>query len=497
MPRLEALEDVMEDAGPARLGEELGAEPDQAAGGNDDVHPHPARSMVDERLGPSLAKGEQLRDDAEVVLRHIDRDALHRLVHLTLDDAGHDLRLSDRQLESLASHLLDQHGELQLAATLHLPHLGPLGRENAQRDVSDELGLKAVLDLACGQLVAVSAGERSRVDADGHRERWFVDGDHGQRPRIERVREGLADHHFGDAGDGDQVARPRLLGLDAVERLADEQLGRLRARDRPVGAAPRKLLAAANRPLLHATEREAADVGRGVEVRDESLQRVAILVDRRRDVLEDQLEQRREVGPESVRVGLERGTTRLRVAVDDRKLDLALVRVEVEKKRVDLVDDVGDSRIGAVDLVDDENDGKSRLERLAEHEARLRQRALARVDEEQDAVDHRQSALHLTAEVGMARRIDDVDLDGTVPDCGVLGQDRDPLLAFELPGIEDLLGDGLVLAEGARLPEQRIDEGRLPVIDVGDDGDVTDVGALRHLPRVPGAATRPLRPRLL
>ena len=78
-------------------------------------------------------------------------------------------------------------------------------------------------------------------------------------------------------------------------------------------------------------------------------------------MLEDELEQRREVGPETIRVGLERGSTCLRVAVDDRKLDLAFVRVEVEEERVDLVHDVGDSRVGAVDLVDDEDDGKSRL----------------------------------------------------------------------------------------------------------------------------------------
>ena len=192
-----------------------------------------------------------------------------------------------------------------------------------------------------------------------------------------------------------------------------------------------------------------------------------------------------EVRAESVRVGLERGTTRLRVAVDDRKLDLALVGVEVEEERVDLVHDVGDSRVGAVDLVDDEHDGKPRLERLAEHEPRLRQRALARVDEQQHAVDHRQPALDLPAEVGMARRVDDVDLDRAVADGRVLGQDRDPLLAFELPGVEDPLGDVLVRAECAGLPEQRIDERRLAVIDVGDDGDVADVGALRHLPRVP------------
>ena len=49
-PRLEAVEDVVEDPGAARLREELGAEADQPARGDDDVHPHPARPVVDERF---------------------------------------------------------------------------------------------------------------------------------------------------------------------------------------------------------------------------------------------------------------------------------------------------------------------------------------------------------------------------------------------------------------------------------------------------------------
>ena len=92
-----------------------------------------------------------------------------------------------------------------------------------------------------------------------------------------------------------------------------------------------------------------------------------------------------------------------RVAVDDRELDLLLVGVEVEEQLVDLVDHLGDARVGPVDLVDDEDHRQPRLERLAQHEARLRQRALGGVDEQQDAVDHRQPALDLAAEVGVAR----------------------------------------------------------------------------------------------
>ena len=205
------------------------------------------------------------------------------------------------------------------------------------------------------------------------------------------------------------------------------------------------------------------------------LQRVVGLVGRRRDVLEQQVDQRAEVVGERVDVRLEARAARPRVAVDDRELDLRLVGVEVEEQLVDLVDHLGDARVGPVDLVDHEDHRQPRLERLAQDEARLRQRALGGVDEQQDAVDHRQPALDLAAEVGVAGRVDDVELDVAVVDRGVLGEDRDALLALEVHRVHDAVGDVLVGAEGAGLPEHGVDEGRLAVVDVGDDGDVAEV----------------------
>ena len=102
-------------------------------------------------------------------------------------------------------------------------------------------------------------------------------------------------------------------------------------------------------------------------------------------------------------VRVETGAAVARDRVDDRELDLLLGRVEVEEELVDLVDDLLDARVGPVDLVDDEHDRQARLERLAQDEARLRQRPLGGVDEQQHAVDHRQPALDLAAEVGVAR----------------------------------------------------------------------------------------------
>ena len=227
-----------------------------------------------------------------------------------------------------------------------------------------------------------------------------------------------------------------------------------------------------------AAEREPADVRVGVEVRHERLQRMLRVVLRRRNRREQRLDERPEIGREIV--GRQPGAAGARVAVDDRELDLRLVRVEVEEQLVHLVDDLLRARVVAVDLVHDEDDGQFRLQRLAQDEARLRQRALARVDEQQHAVDHRQPALDLAAEVGVARRVDDVELRVADPDGGVLGEDRDALLALEIHRVHDALVDVLILAKRAGLPEQGVDERRLPMVDVGDDCEVAEVFAAGH-----------------
>ena len=84
-PRRVAVEHVVQDAGAARLGQELGAEPDQAAGRNAEFDAHPTGAVVDHLLHAALAQRQQLRHDAEVVLRDVDAEQLDRLVQLAVD----------------------------------------------------------------------------------------------------------------------------------------------------------------------------------------------------------------------------------------------------------------------------------------------------------------------------------------------------------------------------------------------------------------------------
>ncbi len=212
----------------------------------------------------------------------------------------------------------------------------------------------------------------------------------------------------GNAGDGDDLAGARDVGVHAIERLGDVELRHPCRRDPAVRAAPSHLLTPLQCAVLHAANGEAPHVRRSIEVGHKRLQRVPLLEGRRRDRLEQDLEERQQVGGKVA--GRPPGAARSGVAVHDRELDLRLVRIEVEEQLVDLVHHFVGARVGPVDLVHDEHDGKEGLERLAQDEARLGQRPFARVDEQQDTVDHAQCALDLTPEVGVAGRVDDVDL---------------------------------------------------------------------------------------
>jgi hypothetical protein len=91
-----------------------------------------------------------------------------------------------------------------------------------------------------------------------------------------------------------------------------------------------------------------------------------------------------------------------------------------------------------------------------------------------NAVDHLERALDLTAEVGVAWRVDDVDLGILVVDRGVLGEDGNAALFFEVVGIHDAVLHRFVGTEGAGLAEHGVDQRGLAVVDVRDDGDIAD-----------------------
>ena len=238
------------------------------------------------------------------------------------------------------------------------------------------------------------------------------------------------------------------------------------------------LLVLADDAALDAADGDAADELVVVDGRHEHLERRVDILLRRGDVLQNRLEQRAQILARHIR-GVGRGALTAG-AEEHGRVKLLVGGVEVHEQFEHLVDDLVDALVGAVDLVDDDDDAVAELERLAEHEARLRHGALGGVHEQDDAVDHLQDTLDLAAEIGVTRRVDNVDLRVAVAHGGVLGQDRDAALALQIVGVHDALDDFLMLAICTALLEHFVDQRGLAVVNVGDDGDVSQFLHFAH-----------------
>ena len=77
----------------------------------------------------------------------------------------------------------------------------------------------------------------------------------------------------------------------------------------------------------------------------------------------------------------------------------------------------------------------------------------------------------------MARGVDEVDLRALPLHSDVLSENRDAPLLLQIVGVENPLARHLAGTKLAALPQEAVDERGLPVVDVGDDRHVADIGA--------------------
>ena len=275
----------------------------------------------------------------------------------------------------------------------------------------------------------------------------------------------------GQAGEGNDVAGGGLVETDALEpakgehfrhpalldQLAGmvEHLYRLVRRDRAGGDAPGDDAAKIRIRLKNRTEqaeRTLLDLGRG-------------------DMRQHEVEQH--LHAEIFRaLGAGRHPALFGRAVQNREVELLVRGIERGEQIEHLVHHFRRAGVGAIDLVDHDDRLQPHLQRLGDDELGLGQGTFGGVDQHQRAVDHVQDALDLAAEIGVARRVDDVDAGALPEDRGDLGENGDAALALEIVGIHRAFGHPLVVAERAGLLQQTVDQRGLAMVDMGDDGDI-------------------------
>src|SRR3990170_7078816 len=169
--------------------------------------------MVDRLVVESLALRQELRGDAQVLLRHVQGELLNRLVEPSVYLARDDLGAANREFEAFAAERLHEDCQRQLASALHGPRARPVQGQDANRDVAYLLRSQPVPQKPRRQQRAFAPGERRGVDAYRDRQARLVDADDRQRPGIVRGRPRLAGGDVGEARYGNELARGGFLPL--------------------------------------------------------------------------------------------------------------------------------------------------------------------------------------------------------------------------------------------------------------------------------------------
>ena len=362
-------------------------------------------------------------------------------------------------------------------ATSMFGRMRPLRRAHAHGDVRLEFPFQALTDLTRRDELPFAAGERGRIHLEVHREGGFVHFEHGERFGALRVGDGRADRELFDAVHEHDVARFRFVDQHAVEPFELQDLIDLRALRGVLGAVhDGDLHVRTDAPAVDAPDADLADVGGVVKRADLELQGAIRIVVTHGNVLQDRVEDGAHVADrlQFFNVGRLTRVAREGRGVDHGEVQLVFRRAQLVEEVERLVHHPVRTRARTVDLVDDDDGLEALGERLSGHEARLRHRTFDGVDQEQHAVHHRQHALHLTAEVRMPRGVDDVDVGTLILDGAVLRENRDAAFAFKVVRVHHAFGHLLVGAEGAGALKEPVDHGRLAVVDVRDDRNVTN-----------------------
>src|ERR1700730_8668084 len=119
------------------------------------------------------------------------------------------------------------------------------------------------------------------------------------------------------------------------------------------------------------------------------------------------------------------------------------------------------------------------FQRLAQDKFSLSLRPIVRVHHQEYTVHHFHDPLHLSAEIGVAWRVHNVYVVVLVSEGGVFRLDGNPFFALKIHRVHHALFHLLISAKSAGLPKQLINQGRLAMVNVRDDRDVT---SLLHIP---------------
>ena len=194
---------------------------------------------------------------------------------------------------------------------------------------------------------------------------------------------------------------------------------------------------------------------------------------RRRYVIHDHLQQRAHVTGQIIRRMT--GNTVQTRRVNHREVELLFGSAQTVKQIENFIQNPIRTRARTVYFVNNHNRTQTTLERFLGYETGLWHRAVLRVHQQTHRVHHRHDAFHFTAEVGVSGSIHDVDAVVVPADGGVFRQNGNAALFLLVVGVHDAFATLLTTVQSTGLLQQFINQGRFPVVNVGDDGNISEI----------------------
>ena len=233
------------------------------------------------------------------------------------------------------------------------------------------------------------------------------------------------------------------------------------------------LLVLVDRAAFDAADAHTANEFVIVDGRDEHLQRPVFIALRGIDIVDDCLKQRDEI--RALVVGAVGGRALAGGAEDRRGIELFFGGVQVEQQLKHLVHDLMHTGVRPVDLVDDNDDLVAKLQRLLQHEARLRHRAFESVNEQQTSVCHVEHTLHLTSEVRVSRSVYNIYLGSFPVYRNVLRKNGYTSLTLQVVAVEHLAAQVLSVTEQVTGQHHFVHKCGLTMVYVGNNSYVSDI----------------------
>ena len=381
-----------------------------------------------------------------------------------------DLRTRHGELKPLAAHRFDEHAEVQFATAGNAKFVRITRIVYAQCHIVLELLVEAFPDLAARQELAVLTGEWRLVDLEGHAHGRFVDGQRGQGLFMVRVAERVRDAQLVDAAEHNDVAGRGTFRAYAFEAVESKKLEDAGAARRPVRCNDADGRIGLQCAPANAPDTENTDIRVVVQARHLQLQRPVCIHIGVWDVLYDRFKKRGHIAAADIRVIT--GVSFQGRRINNREIELLVGRAEPIEQVECLVDYPVGASAFAIDFVDDHDWHEPLRKRFLRDEAGLGHRAFDGVDEEEDAVDHREHAFHFATKIRVSRRVHNVDAIILPVDGRVLRQDSNASLAFEIAGVHDSIGYVSTRAQGARLLQHPVDQGRFAMVNMSDDRNI-------------------------